>query len=85
MTFLRSVHCYNLVGALATPLSPQVPKLQQSMHISCYIALVHKSFESYKRLAQGQVTRYKHIKGPNLPNMVPAAQPRLMKHAQAFF
>jgi hypothetical protein len=50
MTFLRSVHCYNLVGALATPLSPQVPKLQQSMHISCYIALVHKSFESYKRL-----------------------------------
>jgi hypothetical protein len=35
-------------------------------------------------LAQGQVTRYKHIKGPNLPYMVPVVQPRPMKRVASF-
>jgi hypothetical protein len=37
-----------------------------------------------KTLAQGQVTRYKHVKGPDLPYIVPAAQPRLMKRVASF-
>jgi hypothetical protein len=35
-------------------------------------------------LAQGQVTRYKHVKGPDLHYMVQAAQPRLMKRVASF-
>jgi hypothetical protein len=35
-------------------------------------------------LAQGQVTRYKHIKDPDLPYMVPAVQPRLMTRVASF-
>jgi hypothetical protein len=36
-------------------------------------------------LAQSQVTRYKHVKSPDLPYMVQATQPRLMKHVARFF
>jgi hypothetical protein len=52
------VSCYDLlkVGVLLQPCwglghatVAQALKLQQSTHNSCYIALVHKSFESYKR------------------------------------
>jgi hypothetical protein len=35
-------------------------------------------------LVQGQVTRYKHVKGPALPYMVQAAQPRLMERIASF-
>jgi hypothetical protein len=35
-------------------------------------------------LAQGQVTRYKHVKGPGLPYMVHMAQPTLMKRVASF-
>jgi hypothetical protein len=35
-------------------------------------------------LAEVQVTRYKHVKGPDLPYMVPAVQPRLMKRVASF-
>jgi hypothetical protein len=36
-----------------------------------------QQLQSYKRPAQGQVTRYKHVTGPGLPYMVYAAQPTL--------
>jgi hypothetical protein len=35
-------------------------------------------------LAQGQVTRYKHIKGPDLPYIVQVAQPRLIECVASF-
>jgi hypothetical protein len=35
-------------------------------------------------MAQGQVTRYKHVKGLGLPYMVHAAQPTLMKRVASF-
>jgi hypothetical protein len=35
-------------------------------------------------LALGQVTRYKHVKGPGLPYMMQAAQRTLMKHVASF-
>jgi hypothetical protein len=35
-------------------------------------------------LAQGQVTRYQHVKGPDLPYMVQAAQPRLIERDTSF-
>jgi hypothetical protein len=35
-------------------------------------------------LAQGQVTRYKHVKGPDLPYMVQATQPRVMERITSF-
>jgi hypothetical protein len=37
-----------------------------------------------KIMAQGQVTRYKHVKGLGLPYMVHAAQPTLMKRVASF-
>jgi hypothetical protein len=37
-----------------------------------------------KILAQGQVTSYKHVKGPDVPYIVQVAQPRLMKHVASF-
>jgi hypothetical protein len=35
-------------------------------------------------LAQGQVTRYKHVKGPDLPYKVQAAEPTLMERVASF-
>jgi hypothetical protein len=35
-------------------------------------------------LAQGQVTRYKHVKGPDQPYMVQAVQPRMMERVASF-
>jgi hypothetical protein len=37
-----------------------------------------------KTLVQGQVTRYKHVKGPDLPYMGRAAQPRLIERVASF-
>jgi hypothetical protein len=37
-----------------------------------------------KTLVQGQVTRFKQVKGPGLPYMVQAAQPTLMKRVASF-
>jgi hypothetical protein len=37
-----------------------------------------------KTLAQGHITRYKHVKGHVLPYMMHAVQPTLMKHVASF-
>jgi hypothetical protein len=42
------------------------------------------TFKAIKDLGQGQVTRYKHVKGSGLPYMVHAAQPTLMKRVASF-
>jgi hypothetical protein len=46
---------------------------------------MHKQLSKLqKTLVQGQVTRYKHVKGAGLPYMVQVAQPTLMKRVASF-
>jgi hypothetical protein len=45
---------------------------------------VYKFCKVQKTLAHGQITKYKHTKGHNLPYMVPAVQPRLIKLVASF-
>jgi hypothetical protein len=81
----RRLGCYHsLVGALAMPLLPQAPNYN-SQHTSVSMqTCVYRLCKLQKTLAQSQITRYKHIKGPSLPYMVPAAQPRLIKRVASF-
>jgi hypothetical protein len=66
------------------PLLPRAPNYN-SQHTSVATqTCVQKLHKPQKTLAQGQITRYKHIKGHDLPYMVLAAQPRLMKRIASF-
>jgi hypothetical protein len=53
-------------------------------HQSSCSTCVYKLRKLQKTSAQGQVMRYKHIKGPHLPYIVLAVKPRLLKRVTSF-
>jgi hypothetical protein len=85
MAFLRSVHCHGSTKTLAMPLLSQVPN-HSSQH--ALVAIQHLCIKASKATKDlGPRTSYKvqkHGTCPDLPYVVQAAQPRLMKRVASF-
>jgi hypothetical protein len=66
------------------PLLSRVPNHSNRHTLVAIQHLCIKASKATKALSQGQVTRYKHVKGLDLPYVVQVAQPRLTKRVTSF-
>jgi hypothetical protein len=80
MTFLRSVYRHSGTETLVVPFLSRALSHNVRYTLVAAKPLCIKASKATKDLGPRQVTRYKHVKGPDLSYIVQGAQPRLMEH-----